>query len=86
MKIRLIVTGRAYHQAASLPTELQLCEGSTLQDALAQINALTGNDSPLSTSCLIALGGRHCGTMGRYENRALTDGDELTLIAPVAGG
>jgi molybdopterin converting factor small subunit len=86
MKIRLVVTGRAYHQAASLPSELELHDGATLQDAIDAVGNLAGSDAQLSPSCLIAISNRHCGNIGRHENCALNDGDELALIAPVAGG
>ena len=86
MKLRIAVTGRSYHQADGLPGELTLAEGASLEDALREINGLLADRQALPSSCLISLGGRHLGTLGSYENAELHDGDELVLIAPVAGG
>lgn len=86
MKIRIIITGRAYHAAANVPKQLELPAGATLDDALAEVAALLGADAQLPSTCLIALAGTHAGTLGNHENRPLTDGDEITLVAPVAGG
>lgn len=86
MKIDLVMTGRSYHLADQLPESLELPEGSTLDDALGQIRTYLSEDQALPTSCLIAVSGQHVGTMGAHESRTLRDGDEITLIAPVAGG
>ena len=37
MKIRLFVTGRAYHHASALPRELELHDKATLREALAVV-------------------------------------------------
>ncbi len=86
MKIRLILTGRSYHTAAALPAELDLADGATLQDAIRSVNELLPDDAPLPASCLIAVGGQHVGIVGAMKDRPLHDGEELTLVAPVAGG
>ena len=86
MIIRLVVTGRSYHTADGLPAELELPEGSSVDDALQAIGRLIGDDNPLSPSCLIAVSGAHIGTVNKHASRVLCDGQELTLIAPVAGG
>lgn len=86
MKIGIVMTGRSYHTAQQLPEAIELQEGGTLDEALAQVNSLLGEENPLPASCLIALSGQHVGTVGSHEARALADGDELTLISPVAGG
>lgn len=85
MKIRLVVTGRNYNTADSLPDELQLADSATLEDALKSIAARLG-DEQLPPSCLIAVSGQHVGTLASHQPRELHDGDELVLIAPVAGG
>jgi molybdopterin converting factor small subunit len=35
---------------------------------------------------LIAVAGKHLGTLASHTPSPLADGDELTVIAPVAGG
>jgi molybdopterin converting factor small subunit len=102
MKVALIVTGRSYHHTAALPEVLHLSDGSTLDDALTALQAAVPNDNPqrpnvtgnlassgtttLPPSCLIAVSGRHLGTLARHANCPLRDGDEIVLLAPVAGG
>ena len=43
-------------------------------------------DNPLSASCLVAVSGMHLGTLADHRPQTLKDGDELLLLAPVAGG
>ena len=86
MKLRIAVTGRGYHQAQGLPGELTLAEGASVEDALGEISGLLGDRQALPPACLVSLAGCHLGTLGSYENALLNDGDELVLIAPVAGG
>lgn len=85
MKIQLIVTGRAYHTAAELPDELTLSEGATVTDAISKVTSLLDIES-LPASCLVAVGNEHLGTVGKHLDRTLSDGEELTLFSPVAGG
>ena len=84
MEIRLIVTGRMYHLAAELPEQFDLPEGATLRDALQWVQS--ADEVELPGSCLVAVNGEHCGTIATFTNRGLAAGDELALIAPVAGG
>ncbi len=86
MRIRLVVTGRRYHGARSLPAELDLPDGSMLGEALASVGGLMAEGERLPESALIAVGGTHLGTVGRHEPRRLRDGDELVILMPVAGG
>jgi len=86
MKIRVVLTGRSYHTAASLPAELELSEEGSLDEALSQINAVLTEEAALPGSCLIAIGGQHVGTVASHPEVTLQDGQELVLIAPVAGG
>ena len=86
MKIRIVYTGRSYHLAASFPETLELTEGATVDDALQAFGRQVPEDAALPTSCLVSLAGKHLGTIGRHASPPLRDGDELTLIAPVAGG
>ena len=86
MKIRVVLTGRSYNNAASLPAELEFPEGAGIRDALAAIDDHLPEDAKLPPSCMVALAGKHLGNVGNYEDCTLADGQELTLIAPVAGG
>jgi len=86
MKIRLVLTGRSYHRAAELPETLDLPEGASVQTALDRVNAALPADAALPASCLIAVDGKHLGSVGKFEDAPLSDGQELTLVAPVAGG
>lgn len=86
MKIRVVYTGRSYQTAESLPGELTLSDGARLDDALRAISDCLPAAEPLPTTCLVSLAGRHRGTVARHTDDVLNDGDELVLIAPVAGG
>jgi sulfur carrier protein ThiS len=86
MKIRVIMMGRGYHTTAQWPEELSWDKPATLEDALARLAALLPEGQRLPPSCLVAVAGRHLGTWAHHEPCVLEDGDELTLIAPVAGG
>lgn len=86
MKIRVVISGRSYHTAAEVPEELQLGAEATLADALQALRQSAGDESPLPESCLVAVSGRHVGTLAAHSPVSLRDGDELVLIAPVAGG
>lgn len=86
MNIRVTLTGRSYHAASQLPAEIELADGANLSDVLARIDQLLPDDAPLPGSCLVALGGQHVGAVANYQDVELRDGQELTLVAPVAGG
>jgi molybdopterin converting factor small subunit len=86
MKIRVLVSGRGYDAATNVPTAWELADGATLDDLLAKINEKLPSGRELPASCLIAVSGAHLGTVARHAPRALRDGDEIVLIAPVAGG
>lgn len=86
MKISVMVTGRSYHLTEGLPDELTLPDGGTVDDAIAALSAQLADGAQFPPSCLVAVSGQHLGTLASHETRVLSDGDELTLIAPVAGG
>lgn len=85
MKIRISFSGRSYHQAQALGDELPLPDNATVNDALAEIEQRL-DDQGLPSSCLVTVSGNHLGTVANHQNQQLSDGDELVLIAPVAGG
>jgi molybdopterin converting factor small subunit len=86
MRIRVVVTGRDYHTAAGLPDEVALPESATVDDALSLLAEHLPGGQTFPASCLVAVSGEHLGTVGDHPPRTLADGDELILIAPVAGG
>ena len=86
MKVRVVITGRGYPAAERLPEELTLADGCSLDEALQTLAALAPAGRGLDGSCLVAVSGTHLGTIRSHRARVLGDGDELTIIAPVAGG
>jgi len=86
MKIRLSFMGRSYLHGRGLPDELELPDTAHLDDALERLAQHGAEGQPLPPSCLVAVSGKHLGTLAAHENRPLSEGDELLLIAPVAGG
>ena len=86
MNIRLMMTGRSYHQAASLPTELTLPSDARLDDALTIVSEHLQEAGGIPASCLLAIDGKHIGSYAAHVNVALQENCELTLIAPMAGG
>jgi molybdopterin converting factor small subunit len=86
MKIRIIVTGRNYHTAGPLPDELELDPSCGVDDALALLAEHLPEGQSFPASCLVVVSGQHLGTISQHQPCDLRDGDELALIAPVAGG
>ena len=86
LNVQIVFIGRHYDAAQSMPDRLCLPDGSTLDDALAAISEQLSGDDPLSTSCLVAVSGKHLGTLAAHRPMTLKPGDELLLLAPVAGG
>lgn len=84
MHIRVVITGRNYHALGHAPLELELPEGSTVEAALESVAQRLGQ--PLPETCLVAVSGDHLGTVRTHVPRELRAGDELLLLAPVAGG
>jgi len=86
MQVRLTISGRSYDAAAKIPERLTLDEGCSLGDALRAVAGLMPEGKELPRSCLVAVSGKHLGTLGSHRDHTLAEGDELVLIAPVAGG
>ena len=86
MKIQLVISGRQHPISDAVPQYLELSDGATLDDALQSLADQLPDDAPLPNSCLIALAGSHLGTLADHQSPPLCDGDELVVIAPVAGG
>ena len=86
LNVQIVFIGRRYDAARSIPERLCLPEGATVDDALKAIAKQLSGDNPLSASCLVAVSGMHLGTLAEHRSATLKDGDELVLLAPVAGG
>jgi molybdopterin converting factor small subunit len=86
MRIRILFTGRSYQTDDQLPSELEVPEDTTVSQALRLLDDALPGDQQLPPSCLVAVSGEHIGTVGQLNDQSLRDGQELVLIAPVAGG
>ncbi|NQT12368.1 MAG: MoaD/ThiS family protein [Planctomycetes bacterium] len=86
MNISIVVSGRSYDTAESLPDQLTLPEGCSLDEALDELTSRLPEGKALPTTCLLAVSGRHLGTLGNHRQYPLKEGDQLVLVAPVAGG
>ena len=86
MTIQLTMAGRSYHVADDLPECLVLPEGASLDDALQLLATLMPASAVLDRRCLVAVSGMHLGTVEKHRPKTLHDGDELLVLAPVAGG
>lgn len=86
MNIRVMISGRSYDAASDIPAELTLPDGASLDDALQAVAERLPEGRPLPPSCLVSVSGNHLGTIASHTRRVLVEGDELVLIAPVAGG
>ena len=86
MNISIVVSGRSYDTAESLPDRLSLPEDCSLDDALAELASLLPEGKTLPATCLLAVSGLHLGTLGNHRAHPLKEGDQLVLVAPVAGG
>ncbi len=86
MKVQVVISGRSYDAAQSVPEFLTLAEGASVDEALRALAELFPDEKKLPESCLIAVSGTHLGTLRSHQPRQLQEGDELVVIAPVAGG
>ncbi|MBI1900514.1 MAG: MoaD/ThiS family protein [Planctomycetia bacterium] len=86
MRVRVVFTGRGYDEMRSLPSELDLPDAATIDEALSRLSAHLRPGAKLPPTCLVTVSGAHLGSVASHVNRGLRDGDEIVLIAPVAGG
>lgn len=86
MQIQVVYSGRNYDAAGGVPRHLTLPEGCSVDEALLALRRLFPPEQPLDDSCLVAVSGAHLGTVRKHRPHQLQPGDELMLIAPVAGG
>ncbi len=85
MKIRITYLGRSYQYAETLPEQIDLEPGGTIADAVRAVNSLLA-ETNLPGSCLVTVSGEHVGSVASFSDRPMREGEELVLIAPVAGG
>ncbi len=85
MKIRITYLGRSYQHATALPEQIDLDPGGTIADAVRAVDSLLG-ETDLPGTCLVTVSGEHVGSVASFADRPLHEGEELVLIAPVAGG
>jgi hypothetical protein len=78
--------GHGYHQAAHWPAQLEVPDSADVTLALKRVQQIAPEQWVLPPTCLVIVNGRHLGTVARCESCVLCAGDELTLLAPVAGG
>lgn len=86
MQVQIVLSGRNYDLAEHLPERLELPDGCSLDEALEHLGRSLPEGKQLPASTLVAVSGRHLGTLGGHQPRTLSEGDELVLIVPVAGG
>jgi len=86
MNVRVVISGRHYATDEGIPEQLSLKEGCSIDEALSKISKLADAAAQLPESCLLAVSGKHLGTLGKHMAHTLAEGDEIVLIAPVAGG
>ena len=86
MKVGIVVSGRSYDAAETIPEHLTLPDASSVDEALRAVAKLLPDGKRLPASCLVAVSGTHLGTLQNHRPHVLRDGDELVIIAPVAGG
>ena len=86
LNVQIVFIGRRYDTAQLLPDRMCLPDGATLDDALKALREKLSGDNPLSASCLVSVAGTCLGTLADHRTTTLKDGDELCLLAPVAGG
>ena len=86
MQIRVVMMGRHYHELEGLPEFLDLSEPASVDDTIDRLTERLPPGSHFPGSCLVAVSGKHVGTVASHSSVSLVDGDELMLLAPVAGG
>jgi len=85
MKILITYLGRSYQHAEALPEQIDLDPGATIADAVRAVDSLLA-ETELPGTCLVTVSGEHMGSVASFTDRPLREGEELVLIAPVAGG
>ena len=86
MTLRLMISGRHYNAADGLPVEIDLPESSRVADAVRMVQSLLPDSVKLPSTCLVAVSGKHVGTVLHHTDMNLSDRDEIVFVVPVAGG
>ena len=59
--------------------------GRPANSAVRAVDSLLA-ETDLPGTCLVTVSGEHVGTVANFTDRPMREGEELVLIAPVAGG
>lgn len=86
MQVQVLYSGRNYDVAGGVPQQLTLPDPCSVDEALEVLRGLFPVGQALAETCLLAVSGIHLGTVRKHRPHQLQAGDELLLIAPVAGG
>ena len=86
MKVRLLISGRGHPTSDAIPESIELPDGASVADALQALTDYLPDGTALPDTCLISVSGTHLGTLANHQPQTLCEGDELVIIAPVAGG
>jgi molybdopterin synthase catalytic subunit len=81
MQVRTLLFAQLREAAGRSALEVDLAEGSTVQDLLAELEGLLPSMAPLAAATAVAVNQAYVG-----RDAGLADGDEVALIPPVAGG
>lgn len=81
LEIRCLVFGRYAELLGVTETTVELQTPATAADAVVALRRITENDAELPTRPLVAVNRRHV-----QLDHALTSGDEVAVLPPLAGG
>jgi molybdopterin converting factor small subunit len=86
VNVRIAVVGWQYHVTGQLPRSVEVLDGATVDVALTALRAAMPDGRELSPHAMLAVAGRHIGTVELHDACRLREGDEMMVIVPVAGG
>ncbi len=86
MTITVTLSGRLYNLRPARPVEVTLPAEATVQDVLQTLRRDETTRSCLVDSALLAVSGKHIGTVAKHSVVTLSQGDDLLIFAPMAGG
>jgi molybdopterin synthase catalytic subunit len=81
MQVKTLLFAQLKEAAGRSFVEVDLAEGSTVQDLLGSLEAILPSIGPMAGATAVAVNQAYVG-----RDATLADGDEVALIPPVAGG